>query len=253
MAGTDLTGRHAVVTGGGRGIGRGITEALRAAGAEVLIAQREAPAELLAADSSLRFCAADLAHVQAPAAIAAACRAEFPRVDILVNNAGLMFEAAPDALEPADWDRMMAVNLRAPAFLTAELLPLMSNGGSVVNVGSIEGLAANPLHTAYCASKGGLHALTRAQAVDLGEHGVRCNAIAPGWIDSDLSRAYIDAQPAADELRVALRKLHPAGRTGTPDDVGQLVAWLAADAAAFVTGQVIVIDGGRTAKLPLPW
>jgi meso-butanediol dehydrogenase/(S,S)-butanediol dehydrogenase/diacetyl reductase len=133
-------------------------------------------------------------------------------------------------------------------------LPLLRTaGGSIINIGSIEGLAANPEHTAYCASKGGVHALTRAMAVDLGKDNIRVNAIAPGWIRSDLSDDYINAQPESEQAWEDLYKMHPVGRIGEPDDVGQLAVFLASDASTFVTGQVIVIDGGRTSKLPLPF
>jgi meso-butanediol dehydrogenase/(S,S)-butanediol dehydrogenase/diacetyl reductase len=125
--------------------------------------------------------------------------------------------------------------------------------GRIVNIGSIEGLGANPWHAAYCASKAGVHGFTRALAVDLGRDGIRCNAIAPGWINSDLSHAYVDAQPNPQQARADLLRLHPVGRTGEPQDVGGTVVFLASDDAAFITGQVIVVDGGRTAKLPLPF
>ncbi|MCY1297161.1 3-oxoacyl-[acyl-carrier-protein] reductase FabG [compost metagenome] len=165
-----------------------------------------------------------------------------------------MFELSLDEMSEDDWDRMMAVNMRAPVFLAKALLPqLRKRGGSIVNIGSIEGLGANPWHAAYCGSKAGVHGFTRALAVDLGRDGIRCNAIAPGWINSDLSHAYIDAQPDPAQARAGLLKLHPVGRTGEPQDIGSVVVFLASDPAAFITGQVIVVDGGRTAKLPLPF
>ena len=114
-------------------------------------------------------------------------------------------------------------------------------------------LAADPGLAAYCATKGGVHALTRAMAVDLGAQGIRVNAIAPGWIRSELSDNYINAQADPDAAWEDLHRMHPVGRVGEPADVGQLAVYLAGDHAAFVTGQVIVIDGGRTSKLPLPF
>lgn len=150
---------------------------------------------------------------------------------------------------------MLAVNLTAPVFLSKQLLPLLraAGGGSIINIGSIEGLAANPEHSAYCASKGGVHALTRAMAVDLGKDKIRVNAIAPGWIRSALSDDYINVQQNPEAAWEGLYKMHPVGRIGEPEDVGKLAVYLASDDSTFLTGQVIVIDGGRTGKLPLPF
>ncbi len=250
-----LTGKNALVTGGGRGIGRGISEKLLAAGARVLVAQRQALDAELADHPDVFFVEADLAESAAPRKIAQAAAELLGGIDVLVNNAGFMFEQSIEAMSEQDWDRMMVVNLRAPVFLARELLAQMRQrgGGSIINIGSIEGLGANPQHAAYCASKAGVHGLTRALAVDLGRDGVRCNAIAPGWIDSDLSNAYINAQADPVGARQGLLAMHPVGRTGTPQDVGGAVVFLASDEAAFVTGQVLVVDGGRTAKLPLPF
>ena len=247
-----LAGKTAVVTGGGQGIGLGISQAMLAAGAQVLVAQRSPlPGEL---DDAI-WIEADLAQTDSYSAIAAAAQRLFGGIDILVNNAGFMFEQSLDEMQLEDWNRMLAVNLTAPVFLSKALLPLMraNGGGSIIHIGSIEGLAANPEHAAYCASKGGVHALSKAMAVDLGKDGIRVNAIAPGWIRSDLSDKYINAQKDPDAAWEGLYKMHPAGRIGEADDVGKLAVFLAGEDSTFVTGQVIVIDGGRTSKLPLPF
>lgn len=250
---TALSGKVAVVTGGGRGIGRGITEAMLDAGARVIIAQRHPLADDLAERDSVTWVEADLSSPDSFVAIADAAR-EQGRLDALVNNAGIMFERSLADMQLDEWQQMLAINLTAPVFLARQLLPLLrTNGGAIVNIGSIEGLAANPLHSAYCTSKGGIHALTRALAVDLGADKIRVNAIAPGWIRSELSDDYINAQADPETAWQDLYKMHPAGRVGEPADVGALAVFLASDAATFVTGQVIVIDGGRTSKLPLPF
>lgn len=250
-----LNGKNVVVTGGGRGIGRGITEQLLEVGASVLIAQRQALDAELQNHPRVYFIGADLASMASPGLIAQVAQEQLGGVDVLVNNAGFMFEKSLDDMTEEDWDRMMAVNLRAPAFLCRALVPQMRQrgGGSIINIGSIEGIGSNPEHAAYCASKAGLHGLTRALAVDLGRDSIRCNAIAPGWINSELSDAYLANQADPHAARQALLRLHPVGRTGMPADIGRTVVFLASESSAFITGQVLVVDGGRTAKLPLPF
>lgn len=250
-----LKDKVAIVTGGGRGIGLGISEKLLEAGARVLIAQRQPLAERLAANPSIAWIEADLSQREAPYEIANAADETFGGVDILVNNAGMMFEQSLDDMTEEGWERMMAINMRAPVFLAKALLPQMRRrgGGSIINIGSIEGIGANPWHIAYCGSKAAVHGFTRALAVDLGTYGIRCNAIAPGWINSDLSNNYIDAQPDSEQARTDLLKLHPTGRTGEPTDIGSAAVFLASEESVFISGQVLVVDGGRTARLPLPF
>ncbi|WP_252107008.1 MULTISPECIES: SDR family oxidoreductase [unclassified Halomonas] len=251
----NLANKIAVVTGGGRGIGLGITEALLEKGALVLIAQRQPLEGKLASNRNVVWAEADLSHPEAPALIAKAVEDAFGGVDVLVNNAGMMFEETLEEMSVERWDRLMAINMRAPVFLAQALLPQMRQrgGGSIVNIGSIEGIGANPGHIAYCGSKAAVHGFTRALAVDLGDDGIRCNAVAPGWIHSDLSEKYLEAQDDPEQARTDLLRLHPAGRTGRPSDIGATVAFLASDESAFINGQIIVVDGGRTAKLSLPF
>ena len=125
-------------------------------------------------------------------------------------------------------------------------------GGAIVNIGSIEGFAVNPAHTAYAASKGGVHGLTVALAIDLGPDGIRCNAIAPGWIDTELNRAYQESHTEPEAFAREMGRLHPLDRIGAPADVGDVAVWLASDESRFVTGELITVDGGRTRKLSLP-
>lgn len=248
-----LADKLAIVTGGGRGIGAGITRRLVEQGAKVAIVQRNPPPnELL--DSRTVYVPADLCHSDEIAAAVDESIARLGGLDILVNNAGIMFERTVEEMSEEEWDRMMAINLKAPFLLVKRAIPALRNrgGGSIINIGSIEGLASNPGHPAYSASKAGLHGFTAAVAVDHGRDGIRCNAIAPGWINSELSEIYIDGMPDSARVRRELLVMHPIGRLGEPADVGNLAAWLASDASSFVTGQVYVIDGGRTKKLPLP-
>ena len=249
-----LTGKTAVITGGGQGIGLGISLAFLRAGASLLIAQRSPlPAELNNRPE-VQWVKADLSQPDSYEAIAKTVEEKLGAVDILINNAGIMFEKPLDLMHLSEWQQMLAVNLTAPVFLSKALLPMLRQShGNIINIGSIEGIDANPEHIAYCATKGGVHAMTKAMAVDLGKDNIRVNAIAPGWIRSALSDDYINAQENPKAAWEGLYKMHPLGRIGEPDDVGKLAVYLASDDAGFMTGQVIVLDGGRTSKLPLPF
>ena len=249
-----LSGKAAVITGGGQGIGLGISLAFLRAGASLLIAQRSRlPAELNDRPE-VQWVKADLSQPDSYEAIAKTVEEKLGAVDILINNAGIMFEKPLDLMQLIEWQQMLAVNLTAPVFLSKALLPMLRQShGNIINIGSIEGIDANPEHIAYCATKGGVHAMTKAMAVDLGKDNIRVNAIAPGWIRSALSDDYINAQENPKAAWEGLYKMHPLGRIGEPDDVGKLAVYLASDDAGFMTGQVIVLDGGRTSKLPLPF
>lgn len=248
-----LEGKVAIVTGGGRGIGLGITKRFAEEGADVAIVQRNAPAETVLSDR-VSFFEADLASSRDIADAVGAIMNRYRRIDVLVNNAGIMFERSVEEMTEDEWDRMMAINLKAPFLLAKHVVPIMRahGSGSIVNIGSIEGIGSNPGHTAYSASKAGVHGFTAALAVDHGRDGIRSNAIAPGWINSDLSEDYLNGMADSARVRRELLVMHPVGRLGEPEDIGNMALWLASDESAFVTGQVFVVDGGRTKKLPLP-
>ncbi len=248
-----LAGKVAVVTGGGRGIGLGIAQRFVEEGANLAIVQRNPPPEGMI-NEQVVFIEADLTRSEDCVRAIEMTVAQFGGLDILVNNAGIMFERTVEEMSEQDWDRMMAINLKAPFLLTKRAMPVLRQrgGGSIINIGSIEGLASNPGHPAYSASKAAIYGFTAAVAVDHGRDGVRCNAIAPGWINSDLSDTYLESMPDSARVRRELLAMHPAGRLGEPRDVGNLAVWLGSDESSFVTGQVFVVDGGRTKKLPLP-
>lgn len=242
-----LSGRVAIVTGGARSIGAAIADRLAAAGATVVVGDLQSTADH-------DYYELDVSSEESVISAIERTVANRGRLDILVNNAGIMFETPIAEQDRESWDRMLAINLTGPMLMTRYAAPYLraSPAGSIVNIGSIEGDRCNPNHAAYAATKSGVHGLTRATAIDLGPDGVRCNAIAPGWIDTPLNAAYVDDRPDRHEVAAALAKLHPIGRTGSTADVADVAVWLASDESRFVTGQVITVDGGRTVRPPLP-
>ena len=241
----DFQGKIALVTGASSGMGAETARLLSDGGARVFGAQRGL--------SDFEDIVVDFADPSSPEKAIDHIAKTTGQLDILVNNAGVMREGTVEETSLDDWHLQMQINLTAPFLLIRYAMPLLRAArGAIVNVGSIEGLGNNPRHPAYGASKAGLHGLTRAVAVDYGPDGVRCNAVAPGWIDTQLNEDFITslAEPAA--FRAKIGGIHPLGRTGAPQEVAELICWLASDSASFVTGQVWTIDGGRMSKLSLP-
>ena len=241
----DFQDKIALVTGASSGMGAETARLLSDGGARVFGAQRGL--------SDFEDIVVDFADPSSPEKAIDHIAKATGQLDILVNNAGVMREGTVEETSLDDWHLQMQINLTVPFLLIRYAMPLLrATRGAIVNVGSIEGLGDNPRHPAYGASKAGLHGLTRAVAVDHGPDGVRCNAVAPGWIDTPLNEDFIAsfAEPAA--FRAKIGGIHPLARTGTPQEVAKLICWLASDAASFVTGQVWTIDGGRMSKLSLP-
>jgi NAD(P)-dependent dehydrogenase (short-subunit alcohol dehydrogenase family) len=246
-----LQGKVAVVTGGSRGIGRAIVERFLAEGASVATSARKPPTDL-PQNPNLLFLIADVSKAADVESLFAHTLERFGGLDILVNNAGIQVEKTIEQTSEAEFDRVIAVNLKG-IFLCAKaaLAPMRRRGGgSIVNIGSYDGFAADPGLAVYCASKGGAHALSRAIAVDHGVDGIRCNTISPGWIKTEMADAYIDSLPNPALARAKLASLHPVGRMGKPRDIAECALFLASDAAAFISGQEFVVDGGLTARAP---
>ena len=249
-----LQGKVAIVTGGSRGIGRGIVERFVAEGAHVLATARRLPEKTMPAGDNLAFIAADVARTEDAARIVAYAVERFGGLDILVNNAGIQLQKSLEETSEAEWDEVMAVNVKGIFLCTRAALPALRSrgGGAIVNIGSYDGFLADPNFSAYCASKGAVHALTRAMAIDLGKDGIRCNVICPGWIETEMVEDYIAHLPDPAAARASIESLHPVGRTGRPADIASLALWLASDESSFFTGQEFVADGGFTARAPQP-
>ena len=241
----DLDGKIALVTGASRGIGLSTAKLLTEKGAKVYTAQRQ--------KGEHNWLEADFNDLEMPKKILSQIEDLEGRLDILVNNAGIMREGNAEETSESDWFEQININLNIPFLFIKYALPLLKmQNGSIINIGSIEGLGSNPRHPAYCASKGGLHALTRAVAVDHGPEGVRCNAVAPGWINTKLNEDFIKSLSDPKVFKNKIGEIHPLKRSGEPLEVSELIVWLASEKASFMTGQVLTIDGGRTAKLSLP-
>lgn len=239
-----LASKSALVTGGRQGIGRGIVEAFLREGATVTTCGRgDRPDELSDACDWHRIDVAD------PEQVTQLAEAVGP-LDILVNNAGVQVEKTVMDSTDADWDLVMGVNARGVFNCCRAFLPLLREGGSIINIGSISGKVADPEMALYNASKAFVHGLTRSIAVDHGAR-IRCNAICPGWIETGMLDAGFALADEPEVAREEALKRHPVGRFGKPDDIAEMAVWLASDAAGFANGQLFTIDGGLTAASPL--
>src|SRR5438552_745567 len=243
-----LKDQVALVTGGARGIGRGISEGFAAAGGKVGIIYRgsqkageERVAAIQAKGGSAIALQADVADLEAAKAAVAKVIETFGRLDILVNNAGIVHDELFIKMEPENWLKVLATNLggvfnfcKAVAYDPM----LRQRRGRIINISSVAADFVNKGQTNYAASKGAVNAFTRALAAELAQRGITVNAIAPGFIETDMSAAV--RNKAGDKIKGYI----PMGRLGQPDDIAQVAVFLASPASAYITGQVIVVDGG---------
>jgi NAD(P)-dependent dehydrogenase (short-subunit alcohol dehydrogenase family) len=247
----DFTGKAGIVTGGGGGMGRAIAVAFAHAGATVTIADiDEARGEQTTAlaghdGGTVRFLRTDIAQSEdVQRLIAAAVDAE-GRLDFAVNAAAIEFEGAPiHECEEADFDRMIGVNLRGVFLCMKHELRAMlaGDGGAIVNIASVSGIRPQRNTPSYIASKHGVLGLTRSAAVDYAEHGIRVNAICPGAIDTPMLRSAMVRRGADEAATIA--RLSPLGRFGLPSEIAEAALWLCSDAASFITGSALTVDGG---------
>lgn len=245
-----LDNKVALITGGASGIGRGIAERFVEAGAAVAIFDidgdraREVAARLGANGRAVAI-EGDVANEEQVKAAVARTVAEFGSLDVLVNDAGIEIECLAVDLSSELWDRILAVNLKSVFLFSKHAIPHMrGRGGAIVNISSVHAFVSYPRDPAYDASKAGMIGLTRALALDHGRDGIRVNVICPGYIETPMHERWLKTTPDPEAaVRQALR-YHPLGRFGTPRDIAEAALFLASDAASFITGASLVVDGG---------
>ncbi|MEO0910559.1 MAG: SDR family oxidoreductase [Pseudomonadota bacterium] len=251
-----LEGKTAFVTGGTGGIGSAICERFEKEGAQVVAADLS---DNGGAGEFIRFDVTDEAGIISTFDDLAK---RWDKLDILVNAAGIEIEETIENTTLEQWNRIFAINVTGMFLTSKYALPLLrkaaeknSNGSSVINFGSYDGYIADPGLAAYCATKGAVHALTKAMACDHGPEGVRVNAICPGYVDTPMLQSFFEGDGSGggggniETLQQAVRDVHPMRTYGKPEDIANLVNWLASDEARYAAGQLWVIDGGLSAQV----
>lgn len=257
-----LAGKVAVVTGGRGGIGRAICKRFLSEGATVYAADLSngGSTNELGDDGSI-FLKFDVTSEKDAIDAMAMVDREQAKLDILVNAAGIEIEHTIEQTSLADWNRIFAINVTGTFLPSKYALPLLRKGAasgasaSIINFGSYDGFIADPGLAAYCATKGAVHALTRAMACDHGPEGIRVNAICPGYVDTPMLRSFFGGAGSGagggtlDTVLDSVKAIHPTRTCGTPDDIANLVNWLASDEARYASGQLWVLDGGLSAQV----
>ena len=250
-----LDGKVALVTGGCGGIGRAICDRFRREGATVFAGDLS-PAGSMDSDAQ-GFMRLDVTDEGEAIAALKQIDQSHGRLDILINAAGIEIEKTIEETTLEEWNKIFAVNVTGMFLTSKHALPLLrkSDAASVVNFGSYDGYIADPGLAAYCATKGAVHALTRAMACDHGPEGIRINAICPGYIDTPMLQSFFEGDGSGgggqdiDQLQQAVRDVHPLNTYGTPDDIANLVLWLSSDEARYAHGALWVLDGGLSAQV----
>lgn len=249
-----LAGKVAIVTGAASGIGRAIAIAFAQAGAQVVATtdrnlkgldetQAMAPAGAIEVKKADASSAADME------ALVAFAEKRFVKLNIMCNNAGLVTDAMLVDTTEADWDRTIDVNLKGTFLGCKYAIPAMqrAGGGSIVNIGSVNSFVGEPLHVAYCASKGGVLMLTKCAAIEYAKDKIRANVVCPGWIDTPMNYEYTENLGGIETVAKMLETVQPLG-LGRPEQVASVALFLASDESSLVTGTSVLVDGGLTAQ-----
>ena len=249
MSKAQLEGKVAIVTGGRGGIGRGICERFSKEGARVIAA------DLVQGEGSLpnNVCfelldVTDEINVQE---LMEKISSEYGKLDIVINTAAIEIEKTIENTSLEQWNQIFAINVTGTFLVSKYAIPLLrkAGGGSIVNFGSYDGFIADPELSAYCATKGASHALTKAMACDYGPENIRVNAVCPGYIDTPMLQSFFGESGDIASLKEEIRNIHPMRRYGTPADIASLVSWLSGDEAGYASGQLWVLDGGLSAQV----
>lgn len=257
-----LEGKIAVVTGGRGGIGRAVVKRFLKEGAIVYAADLTEQGSLQSHDDDgSQFVKLDVTSENDAKALFEKLSDKHGKLNILVNAAGIEIEKTIEQTSLEEWNKSFAVNVTGTFLTSKHSLPLLraaatnGNTSSLINFGSYDGFIADPGLAAYCATKGAVHALTRAMACDHGPEGIRVNAICPGYIDTPMLQSFFEGDGSGgqggsiESLQQAVRDVHPMRTYGTPEDIANLVNWLASDEARYASGQLWVLDGGLSAQV----
>jgi NAD(P)-dependent dehydrogenase (short-subunit alcohol dehydrogenase family) len=251
-----IEGKACLVTGAASGIGLATAQRLASEGGRVVCVDLDSAgaercaAAIREAQGEAEAWAADVAQRQAVATAVARCVDLYGSIDVLVNNAGVNLPGVFHEADDSVIDRTLDVNLKAQIYSCQAAIPhmLRAGGGSIVNVSSVNGVVAEPYLSLYAASKGGVVMLSRGIALDYAKTGIRCNVVCPGWVDTPINHAHAELLGGLEHVYATIDSFQPIGRPGTPEEIANLIFFLASDESSFMTGSVILIDGGMTAQ-----
>jgi NAD(P)-dependent dehydrogenase (short-subunit alcohol dehydrogenase family) len=251
-----IQGKACIVTGAASGIGRATAERFAEEGGQVLCIDidgagvRDTAERIHASGGAVEAVEADVASREQAESFVGHCVELWGGVDVLVNNAGVNLPGVFHEVDDETIERTLAVNVKGPIYASQAAIPKMIDrgAGSIVNVSSVNGIVAEPYLTVYAASKGAIVMLSRGIALDYAKQGVRCNAICPGWVDTPINYAHAEMLGGLDKVYDSIDSFQPIGRPGEPREIANVALFLASDEASFLTGSIVVADGGMTAQ-----